>query len=64
MCRGSGTACLGRYAKKMPCDLAHRTQESRVVERRDENDVQQYIAIVSLSICLSGMLARLVAGIF
>jgi hypothetical protein len=26
--------------------------------------VQQYVAIVSLSICLSGMLARLVAGIF
>jgi hypothetical protein len=27
-------------------------------------NVQQYVAIVSLSICLSGMLARLVAGIF
>jgi len=25
---------------------------------------QQYVAIISLSICLSGMLARLLAGMF
>jgi len=26
--------------------------------------IQQYLALISLGICMSGMLARLVAGVF